>query len=60
MAKVTDNHTSGQTATKVKLSVKVDEVKVNTWETIINVFRNAFIGSFKLKVDDTIDFTDLV
>lgn len=56
---VTENQKKDQTATKIPLSGSVDNVEVNTLETILNVFKNAFIESFKLEVDDSVGFSDL-
>lgn len=59
LLEITENQKKDQTATRVPISGQVDNVKVNTLETILNVLRNAFIESFQLKLEDEIDFSDV-
>jgi len=55
---LTENQKLDRTATKIKITGSIDKPDVNILNVIVNVFRNAFIDAYDLKVDNSIDQDD--
>lgn len=55
---LTENQKLDRTATKIKIEGSVDKPDINIIGIVINVFKNAFIEAYDLKLDNSIDFDD--
>lgn len=49
------NHPEDQIATRVPFSGTIDKPDADTWETIINILRNAFINAFSSSLEHSIN-----
>lgn len=56
---VFENQKKEQFATRVPIKGSLDNVKANIWLTIINAFKNAYIGAFQHQLDQTITFKEV-
>jgi len=52
------NHKNNTLATNVPLEGNLNNVKTKIWPTVINIFKNAWIQSYKEVTDDKINFED--
>lgn len=50
-----ENQSKDQVATRVPIEGKVDNVKTDTWKTILNILRNAFIEAFNREIDHSVN-----
>jgi len=56
---VFENQKKEQFATRVPIKGSLDNVKANIWLTIINAFKNAYIGAFQHQLDQTVTFKEV-
>ncbi|GAA4271974.1 DUF748 domain-containing protein [Aquimarina gracilis] len=55
---VLKNHKKDTLATKVPLEGDLNNVESDIWDTIINIFKNAWFDAFENMTDNSIDFED--
>ncbi|RFC54881.1 DUF748 domain-containing protein [Brumimicrobium aurantiacum] len=56
---ITKNIPKDKTGTKIPISGNIDNPDVELGTTIVNIFRNAFVEAYKVKVDNTISLKDI-
>ena len=53
------NQSKDRTGTKIPISGSIDDPDIGVAETIINIFRNAFVKAYEAEVDGTISLKDI-
>lgn len=56
LAEVFENQKQDQFATKVPIEGRVDQVNVETWPAVWNIFKNAFVKAFERNTENSVQF----
>lgn len=56
LAEVFENQKKDQFATKVPIEGRVDQLNVETWPAVWNIFRNAFVKAFERNTENSVQF----
>lgn len=58
LAEIFENQSRDQFATKIPLEGNLKNIQTDTWPSIWNIFRNAFVKAFEKNTDDSVEFEE--